>query len=144
MNLNPVTKIFLKLLYWLLAGVFFMSGVAAVLIYIGFINLPEKDKVLNDLTGIEVSQIRQILPSRDFRVSGVMKNVAEHDLIIAQIKIDVFLDDQLIDQCHAATQELVLPGSSLPFLAVCDQTDLTLFTKPLTFKTSVYQASFRK
>ncbi len=144
MNTKRAASILLKLIYWFLAGVFFMAGAIGVASYFGVISLPQESKVIDDLAGIEVLQVRQILPSKDFRVSGVMKNISKRDLSIAQIKIDVYHDGQLIDQCYAGTQELVTPGSSLPFLTICDHTELSMFSKPLTYKASVYQATFRK
>ena len=144
MNFRTSFKILLKLVYWLLAGLFFTTGIVLVLLYIGTIERKTESKVVDDQSGIQISGVRQVMTSNVFRVSGLIENISARELRIAQVEINVFQGSQLIDQCYSRIQDKVAPGTALPFLAECEELPLAKLTSPVTFTTRVRQATFAK
>ena len=144
MNFRTSFKILLKLIYWLLAGLFFTTGIVLVLLYIGTIERKTESKVVDDQSGIQISGVRQVMTSNVFRVSGLIENISARELRIAQVEINVFQGSQLIDQCYGRIQDKVAPGTTLPFLAECEELPLAKLTSPVTFTSRVRQATFAK
>lgn len=95
-----------------------------------------------DVQKLKASVLKNAVMGGTILVAGEVSNVLSRPLKFASVQAAVIYDEIVIEKCHGATSEVILPGKRAPISVICQKDWSSLDADEIEIQLTVSNASY--